>query len=231
MILLLLVSAASSYELQYTDDGTLLLCKHFPISYTLVTDNSPIDADVLEEVTELSFSHWDLDGTKLSFDYEGVSSDTPVVKDDGINYVFFRNDWPYHPKLGLTTIYALTTGEVYGFDIEYDASGFWSTEEEEGAYDFENSMTHEIGHVLALGHSEVEEATMWWETLPDEISKRTLHADDHDGIMYLYQGAYEPDDDEEGKAKLDGLWCNNAAGPAGWMAIFSVLLATVRRRY
>ena len=230
MLLFVLVSAVNAYELQYTEDDELLMWKHFPISYTLVTDDSPIDAEALEETTQLSFDHWALDGTKVSFDYQGISSDTPAVEDDGINYVFFRDNWPYYPKLGLTTIYANTTGEVYGFDVEFDASRLWSTEQEEGAYDLENSLTHEVGHVIALGHSEEEEATMWWETLPDETRKRTVHADDFYGTRALYAGTYEEDKEENGRARLDGLWCNNASGSASWMAIFTVLLAATRRR-
>jgi hypothetical protein len=47
-------------------------------------------------------------------------------------------------------------------------------------------LTHEIGHLFGLGHSERTDATMFLSAENGEIWKRTLSQDDIDGICALY---------------------------------------------
>lgn len=66
-----------------------------------------------------------------------------------------------------------------------DTECIWSIGSVKGAFDVETTALHEIGHVLGLGHSKVQDAVMWPYVSPN-FTKRALTADDVDGIRKLY---------------------------------------------
>ncbi|PRQ53777.1 putative interstitial collagenase [Rosa chinensis] len=68
--------------------------------------------------------------------------------------------------------------------LHYDADETWSVGAKPGAMDIQSVGLHEIGHLLGLGHSSVEEAIMY-PTIPDGVYK-SLHEDDIQGIKALY---------------------------------------------
>ncbi len=59
-----------------------------------------------------------------------------------------------------------------------------SSRMEEDGIDLFQVALHEVGHVLGLGHSEIEEAIMY--AFYDGI-RQGLHSDDVDGVQVLYQ--------------------------------------------
>ncbi|KAL2528804.1 matrix metalloproteinase [Forsythia ovata] len=68
--------------------------------------------------------------------------------------------------------------------FHYDADESWSVGPVPGAFDLETVALHEIGHLLGLGHSSVQDAIMY-SGIPAGVSKN-LHADDIQGIKALY---------------------------------------------
>lgn len=67
-------------------------------------------------------------------------------------------------------------------EIHFSEAVFWSVSEKTLGYDFLTVATHEIGHALGLGHSEVKGALMY----TDYQGKNSLQADDIAGIQTLY---------------------------------------------
>ena len=62
------------------------------------------------------------------------------------------------------------------------------TEDENNIFrDIQNTVTHEIGHMVGLGHSDVEKATMYASALDQELKKRDLDADDIQAVCTLYK--------------------------------------------
>ena len=53
-------------------------------------------------------------------------------------------------------------------------------------FDLQNIVTHEAGHLLGIGHSDIEEATMYFQSPRGETSKRTLAPDDISAICTIY---------------------------------------------
>jgi Matrixin len=98
-----------------------------------------------------------------------------------------------------TTTSVTSTGEILDADMELNDSGFFFTTTDQGppcpssgtrvgcvGYDVQNTVTHEAGHYLGLGHSSDPDATMYAFAPNGETRKRLLHADDVSGICAIY---------------------------------------------
>ncbi len=55
-----------------------------------------------------------------------------------------------------------------------------------GPADLQSIITHEAGHFIGIGHSDVEEATMFASAARTDTTKRTLAADDIDAVCTIY---------------------------------------------
>ncbi|KAJ0232992.1 Metalloendoproteinase 1-MMP [Hirschfeldia incana] len=101
---------------------------------------------------------------------------------------FFAGDHgdgqPFDGVLGiLAHAFAPKNGRVH-----FDAAETWVVDDDFGstvAVDLESVATHEIGHLLGLGHSSHESAVMY-PTLPPRTKKVDLTVDDVAGVLKLY---------------------------------------------
>jgi predicted Zn-dependent protease len=83
----------------------------------------------------------------------------------------------------LTGYYVSQTGDdrIYDADVYTNTSQpFYSSRETScsGEYDIDGVMTHEVGHVIGIGHSSVSGATMYPSISACNLSARTLASDD-----------------------------------------------------
>lgn len=97
-----------------------------------------------------------------------------------------------------TTTARTSTGEILDTDIELNDVGFRFTTADGPpcpsggpftgcvAFDVQNTVTHEAGHTMGLGHSQVVTATMYAFAPSGQTSKRTLDPDDILGICDIY---------------------------------------------
>src|SRR2546421_6188655 len=97
-----------------------------------------------------------------------------------------------------TTTSVTSTGEILDADIELNDPAFTFTTADGPpcapggtrvgcvAYDVQNTITHEAGHTMGLGHSSDPNATMYAFAPNGDTSKRMLHADDVRGICDIY---------------------------------------------
>ncbi len=129
------------------------------------------------------------------------STEQSSFNDTGPNahVIWFNRTWTLDEDHRAGTI-ALTrsrrdprTGAILGADIEFNQrspqnpNGFtFSTgPAAEGFVDLPTVLTHELGHFLGLGHSDVERAVMW-ETAGIGEQRRALSADDVEGVCDIY---------------------------------------------
>jgi len=123
------------------------------------------------------------------------------------NIVVFRNDRSGDPldawmhtlgAIAITTVtFDTTTGKLVDADIEMNDTAFEFTacDPEDPtcfvSFDLANTLTHEVGHVIGLDHPPPDsagatEATMFASAPRGDTAKRTLAADDEDGLCTLY---------------------------------------------
>jgi hypothetical protein len=110
------------------------------------------------------------------------------------NVIVFRDTyWKYGKQvLGLTTVvYAPETGEIYNADMEINTLDMQPLATKDpvapDAYDFASVVTHEAGHFLGMGHSDVTSATMYARYNTGQTSMRYLAPDDVEAICTVYR--------------------------------------------
>lgn len=160
------------------------------------------------------------------------------------------------PKvIALTTLYFNdSNGQVAKFDMEFADHKFIFTvtdEPLETHTDVENTVTHEMGHVLGLDHSSVADATMFFQT--DQFfpfAMRSLHEDDIEGLCSVYGPLDLPDgqDPPDGYSWLDSEpWVPSdgggngscaavpgagaGGGGTGWLIVLVLALGLLVRRF
>lgn len=77
--------------------------------------------------------------------------------------------------------YNPNTGAISDADIHINSEFYEFADDPEpdsGKADLQNTLTHEVGHLLGFAHSMVIEATMFGGAELGETHKRTLHEDD-----------------------------------------------------
>lgn len=235
--LILAAHPARAWECTQTAAGTCLTWRTGCVSWSMAgqsLDNrrfeSPaqptISFEELHEAVAASFATWDdVECSYMSF----VETDPMHCFDVGYhagsgnaNRVFFRSSgwldddapWRESGQIALTSVfYDTETGQIFDVDIEFNAEEFeMTTTTETPRTDIQNALTHEVGHLLGLGHSSVRTATMAPSADLGETDKRELDPDDIEGVCTLYPLASDPGtcDGPAGGLDLecgDATWC------------------------
>ena len=150
------------------------------LTYAFFPGNS-LDG-VVKSVFAAAFARWS-EVTALTF------RETASYYDADIRIGFFSGDHgdaePFDGALGtLAHAFSPTNGRFH-----LDAAEEWvaagDVADSPAAVDLESVAVHEIGHLLGLGHSSVEEAIMF-PTISSRTKKVVLAEDDVRGIQYLY---------------------------------------------
>ena len=123
----------------------------------------------------------------------GMATNLFGAQPDGENRIVWRElNWPQESEdaLAITTIvYDKASGQILDADIDMNGVNFfWTVTNEAGEVvtDVENTMTHELGHLLGMAHSPETEATMYGSSDPGETAKRSLAVDDVNAICTVY---------------------------------------------
>lgn len=117
---------------------------------------------------------------------------SPEVAYDRENRIIFREVWwpddVSTDTLALTSsVYRVATGQILDSDIDFNGVDHsWSDSDTNVLTDVENTMTHELGHVLGLAHAPDPAATMYAVSGRGDLEKRTLDQDDIDGLCHIY---------------------------------------------
>ncbi len=223
-VLLLLVFAlqASAYTVQYADKSKTLrlrwktnvielelsrsLQKELPLVRMAKPETGIYDA------IERSLQHWK-NVASVDFRVNWTDEKTDVspagVRGDGVNLItiadtpdnilFFDGEPETAAK---TRVFFNGKGQITEGDIVLNPYQLFSDDDTNGTFDLESVLTHEIGHLLGLGHSEITGATMQGHHAKNGIYSlpvsafRSLSADDVAGARALFGPALNDDTEE-----------------------------------
>ncbi len=168
-----------------------------------------------------AFESWSgVDGTRAGFTAQTSIDALPTVSRDDHHVVFLAQEWPYgESALAIASVWSNEqTGELVHFDIRVNPTVDWAIDGDLDCFDLESAVTHEVGHVLGLEHSDLDEATMFSVLSPGHV-RRGLHDDDEEGLRFLY-----PEEDQQAAA------CSTLPGSTGALGFGFALMALGRRR-
>ncbi|HJN75336.1 MAG TPA: matrixin family metalloprotease [Myxococcota bacterium] len=189
MLIVLFCASAQAWETLSNTSGSEIRWQVMPIEFGINPDNEAglDEAGVEASIRRAAMAWAEVPATDIEFDVS--MTDIAVTDHDGQATVYFRDDWQLDPELlALTSNWSTSEGQIISFDVAINTHDHeWSLDGESGLTDLQNTMAHEFGHVLGLGHELQEtEATMWSSSPRGETIKRDLHALDELGAIYLY---------------------------------------------
>ncbi|MGA9524222.1 MAG: myxosortase-dependent metalloprotease, MXAN_2677/MXAN_2678 family [Myxococcaceae bacterium] len=216
-------------------------------------------------VAEIGFNPDSADNTNVLVYREQACRDVVPANDD----CYLRDDcanvyqcWDHSDgTIALTTTtFSFKTGIIYDADVEFNAAPnqvgqrllFTTVSSPQcdpgaesalcAATDVQNTLTHEIGHVIGLDHVDVLGSTMEPSAPPGEVSKRVLDTGTQAGFCFIYpSGDLTPPCEElaEGERRIvavnrgtPGLNHMGCVAGTGAPALLAALLAVraLRRR-
>ncbi|MCB0419115.1 MAG: matrixin family metalloprotease, partial [Bdellovibrionales bacterium] len=172
--------------------------EYFPIPYFVSSTTFSGMGTFVPSIVS-SFETWaNVNGSSVSFIGLGCSTSSENQNDGVNNVIFEASNWPFETSvIAITRNFFISgdspkAGMILDSDIIFNGVNHsFTVSNETGKFDIQNIMTHEIGHLLGLGHEvspEDTDATMHAMAVPLETKKRDLATNDIAGIKSAYPG-------------------------------------------
>jgi len=201
-----LASEAGAYQCTFVSESNVSQAwLNRCIPYAISCRNDLLLDDKSQAIVARSFAAWenvdcsDINFTRVGYspEYEYFDVNDPDGQYNTIALVDQDEDkvFPDPRLLALTfTHFAVATGEILDADILFNAARFEfvdvdelsSCDENDNVFDLENTLVHEIGHLVGFDHVDLEAATMFARASGCETVKRTLDQDDINGLCRVY---------------------------------------------
>ncbi len=155
-----------------------------PVSFT------ELDPGELSAAANRAFAAWsEVPGSALDF---RRLQDSNSRNDPGASHLIYldpSNQSGFFPQgsgvVALTPItYALSGGRIQDVDVIFNGRDYaFTVSGENNAFDFQDVLTHEIGHMAGLDHSPHHGSSLWPYVAPGQWLHRSLSQDDLSGAV------------------------------------------------
>jgi hypothetical protein len=159
-----------------------------PVPYYVDTSGLVSDSlthEQAEEAVVAAFDTWDLADRPNRQFFTQVFD----VSDASITVSWQPLDGSFDVIASVAVFYTIETKEILLSSIVLDSEDNWFIGEETdkcenvgSAFDIQNVVTHEAGHVVGLGHVSHPALTMYPYVSPGELNKRSLGLGDRNGF-------------------------------------------------
>jgi hypothetical protein len=182
------ITLTYSYENMF--DGALKMPGGVPLPASLIRQSVETALGLWADVVPIHFVEVPDDGKEY---FKGAAQYGQLR----FRHVFINGpDPPNGQPIPKAQAYFPFSGDPYAGDVEFDHGDPWQEVGTISVPDILGAMTHELGHSLGLGHTDIPSANMYW------IFRRTkglhdgwLHPDDIAGMLEVYgpgQGSVTP---------------------------------------
>jgi MYXO-CTERM domain-containing protein len=187
-------TAANAYEVKTTRNNVNVHWKDRFVMYKLNEAGSS-DMSLTETRTALlrSFNSWNHPSSQLRLVYGGETPEAEIGYDrnlENTNLVVWEEEhWEFDESVLAVTLTTFNTqnGALLDADIVVNGVHYqWGANGSQQKHDLSNSLTHEVGHLIGLDHSESPDATMYASAPIGETKKRDLSDDDIRGLNFMY---------------------------------------------
>jgi hypothetical protein len=198
----------------YVDPAATIAREDLPFAIGWSTEPPfGISPDAAARALDLASRAWAIPGCSVArFQIVEHAPSTSIRANGRSEIVVHTDDWPPPLSGGAAahTIVFTSGSRIVEADVHLDARRFrFVVGSAPPAIDLQAILTHELGHVLGIGHSEVARATMA-AGLPPGIAARSLEDDDVTAVCALYPSP-------EPQAPSDG--CTAAGCPSGTVCV------------
>lgn len=172
-----------AYVINRTESGSIIKWSSSKnINLYLSTSTPDLSSIEVNSIVTSSLSEW---SSRVSNPVNLVTSNDGAVS--GRNDIYFQSDDEFFndPSIVAVTEYIVnsTTTYIQEADIIFnDSVHSFSSSSSDMKY-LGNVVTHELGHLFGMGHSQVINSSMFYEL---RKGQSTIHGDDDSGIRYLY---------------------------------------------
>jgi hypothetical protein len=188
------------------------------------------------DAVDASFAPWQAQAcTGLRFRADPRVADPPVGFVQGganANVVKWLSTWTQSASaLAVTLVtFRCSDGAILDADIVLNDANFaFSSSPSATTVGVQNTVTHEVGHVVGFDHTPDPESTMYADAQFGETKKRDLTADDVAGLCAVYPASVAPPPAPSPPAPSPHGGCDSAGG-AGGAALALLGLARRARR-
>jgi len=201
------VPSADAYKSKHSEHGHLIRWKqkvvHIAVSKEIRTK---MGEKAFESILQ-SFRTWE---KALKGKIEFRIIETNEKNRPGLNLIYLSKNWKEDPNvIAMTyTKHDPHSGKILDSDIALNMKKYrWGIlkpgetvvnnktkdrknnrfEHQKPLMDLQNTLTHEIGHLLGLGHSDDPDSAMRPSQEEGDTSKRELAQDDKEALKYIYE--------------------------------------------